>query len=74
MIFFFTLLDEKIIQKAGTNNMANSPLPKTVPTPTSLLVKKVAKIFTNISGDEEAAAMKVTAEMSGLHSNPKKLK
>lgn len=51
--------------------MANSPVPNTVPTPTSLLVRNVANILTNISGDEEAAAMKVTAEMSGLHSNPK---
>lgn len=50
--------------------MANNPVPRTVPTPTSLFVKNVARILTNISGDEEAAAMKVTAEMSGLHSNP----
>ena len=59
----------KII-RAGTKSNAYSPVPSTVPTPMSLLVRNVAKIFTNISGDEDAAAINVAPAMSKLHSSP----
>lgn len=71
-IYMFTLLEVNSIQRAGTMRSAKNPVPSTVPTPTSLLVRKVAKMLTNSSGDEEAAAINVAPATSGLKSSPEK--